>query len=84
MIRIFAIALLALWLAAPAVLSLADENRGHVCFRVVDGNHDGRVTLDEFAVVYGQDAEPFRQADVDGDGTLTHDEYHAFLGHGAS
>ena len=61
----------------------SDENREHVCFRTLDANQDGVVSLEEFAGHYGDDRKRFDAADTDKDGQLTHDEYHAMLGHGA-
>ena len=62
----------------------ADEQRDHICFRVLDANGDGVVTLNEFERHYGKSEEKFNSADTDRDGQLTHDEYHVSLGHGAS
>lgn len=61
----------------------AAEGPGHICFRQIDSDHNGKVTFEEFAKHYGEDKKKFTLADVDGDGELTHDEYHDFLGHGA-
>ena len=71
-------------LSFPANLCLADEKKDHVCFRVLDTNQDGMVTVQEFQKVYGNDKDKFNAADTDADGKLTHDEYHNFLGHGSS
>lgn len=62
----------------------ADEKKDHVCFRSLDVNKDGKVTMQEFEKAYGDDEEKFNRADANGDGSLTHDEYHQMLGHGAS
>jgi hypothetical protein len=62
----------------------ATEGDGHICFRQVDVNQDDVVTFEEFAAHYGKDEKKFKAGDTDGDGRLTHDEYHDFLGHGAS
>jgi hypothetical protein len=78
-----AMALLALYLTTPAALSWADEDKDHVCFRVLDTDGNGIVTRQEFEKVYEQGSQKFDQADADKDGELTHDEYHAMLGHGA-
>ena len=63
---------------------MADEGKDHVCFRALDANHDGLVTLQEFERVYKDAADRFKAADADKDGKLTHDEYHESLGHGSS
>ncbi len=63
---------------------MADEKADHICFRRIDVNHDGKVTLKEFAVHYGSDEARFKAADSNEDGHLTHEEYHDFLGHGAA
>lgn len=55
-----------------------------ICFQRVDANQDGIVTFEEFAAHYGKDEKRFNAGDANGDGRLTHDEYHGFLGHGAS
>lgn len=65
-------------------LCISGERPDHVCFRRIDTNHDGNVTFKEFAVYYGKDKAKFKKADADGNGLLTHDEYHDFLGHGAA
>ena len=65
-------------------LALADENKDHVCFRALDENQDGEVTLQEFERFYKNADEKFKAADADRDGKLTHDEYHDSLGHGSS
>ena len=78
--------LLMLFFLAWATLvtpGLADENKDHVCFRVLDTDKDGKVTYAEFEKVYGDDKQKFKEADTDNDGNLTHDEYHFFLGHGS-
>ena len=63
---------------------LADEEKDHVCFRVLDTDKNGMVTFAEFEKVYGDDKQKFNNADADNDGSLTHEEYHSLLGHGAS
>ena len=70
--------------AVSAGLCWADEDKDHVCFRVLDSNKDGIVTFQEFETVYGSDKEKFQKADTDKSGGLTHDEYHGILGHGSS
>ncbi len=63
---------------------VAGEKADHVCFRRIDTDHDGKVTMKEFAVHYGTDEAKFKAADSNEDGNLSHDEYHEFLGHGAA
>jgi Ca2+-binding EF-hand superfamily protein len=63
---------------------MADENKGHICFRVLDTNKDGLVTLQEFEKFYKDGQKQFNMADANKDGNLTHDEYHEILGHGSS
>ena len=79
-----AILLIVIFLTSSVALCLADENKDHVCFRVLDLNKDGMVTFQEFEQFYENDKEKFNEADVDKDGKLTHDEYHNILGHGSS
>lgn len=62
----------------------AEVKGAHLCFRVVDADRDGVVNFAEFAKHYGEDRPRFEAADTDQDGLLTHDEYHAVLGGGAS
>ena len=78
-----AILLITIFLTSSVALCLADENKDHVCFRVLDSNKDDMVTFQEFEKFYGNDKEKFNDADMDEDGKLTHDEYHNILGHGS-
>jgi len=78
------ILLIVIFLTSSVALCLGDENKDHVCFRVLDSNKDGMVTFLEFEQVYENGKEKFNEADVDKDGKLTHDEYHNILGHGSS
>ena len=79
-----AAALIIFLLAGSAGLCWAVEEKEHVCFSVLDSNKDGLVTFQEFQKVYGNDEKKFKEADVDKNGNLTHDEYHDILGHGSS
>jgi len=79
-----AILLITIFLTSSVALCLADENKDHVCFRVLDSNKDDMVTFQEFEKFYGNDKEKFNDADMDEDGKLTHDEYHDILGDGSS
>lgn len=76
--------LITIFLILSVALCLADKNKDHVFFRILDSNKDGNVTFQEFEKYYGNDHEKFNKADMDEDGKLTHDEYHHFLGHGSS
>ena len=76
--------LITIFLILSVAICLADENKDHVCFRVLDSNKDGNVTFQEFEKYYGNDQKKFNKADMDEDGKLTHDEYHDLLGHGSS
>ena len=78
------ILLIVIFLTSSVALCLGDENKDHVCFRVLDSNKDGMVTFLEFEQVYENGKEKFKEADVEKDGKLTHDEYHNILGHGSS
>jgi Ca2+-binding EF-hand superfamily protein len=62
----------------------AEEEKGHICFKTIDANKDDRVTFEEFVEYLGEDREKFTRVDQNGDGELTHEEYHVSLGHGAS
>ena len=65
-------------------LCFGNEEKGHICFRAVDADKDGKVTFQEFKEIYGDDKVKFEAIDLNADGKLSHDEYHKFLGHGAS
>jgi Ca2+-binding EF-hand superfamily protein len=84
MMRILTVLLLAIFVLFIGSPVLANENKDHVCFRALDANQDGQVTLQEFEAVYKDAADRFTAADADKDGKLTHDEYHDSLGHGSS
>ena len=75
--------LIIIFLILSVALCFANENKDHVCFRVLDSNKDGNVTFQEFEKYYGNDQEKFNTADKDEDGKLTHDEYHHILGNGS-
>lgn len=66
-----------------SALSMASEEKGHICFRIIDSDKDGKVTFQEFEKYFGNDLEKFKAIDLDEDGTLSHDEYHQSLGHGS-
>ncbi len=82
--RLYKTILIAAILMMLACPGWADEKKDHICFRALDADQDGLVTLAEFEKYYENDAAQFKAADVDQDGKLTHDEYHDLLGHGAS
>jgi hypothetical protein len=55
----------------------------HVCFRVVDANHDGKVDFQEFKQVFSDaEKQDFDEIDSDRNASLSQDEYHHSLGHG--
>ena len=64
-------------------LGMANEEKGHICFRVIDSDKNGKVTFQEFKKYFGDDIKKFNAIDLDKDGTLSHDEYHKSLGHGS-
>ena len=74
----------ALILLLPAAFCQANESKDHICFRTLDINQDGVVTMQEFEQHYGKNEGQFNAADANQDGKLTHDEYHISLGHGSS
>ena len=67
-----------------STVSFGNEDTGHVCFSVIDADKDGAVTFQEFKEYFGDHREQYDGIDSNGDGKLTHDEYHDSLGHGAS
>ena len=79
----YAILLIGLFLTFSAVIGVAEEKDNHICFRALDADKDGLVTLQEFERYYEDSEEKFNQADADKNGKLTHEEYHDSLGHGA-
>jgi len=84
MMRILTVLMLAIFVLSIGAPVLANENKDHVCFRALDANQDGQVTLQEFEAVYNDAADRFKAADADKDGKLDHDEYHDSLKHGSS
>jgi Ca2+-binding EF-hand superfamily protein len=62
--------------------AFSGEEKGHICFRIVDKDKDGKVTFQEYTKYFGEDKKKFEAIDQDNDGNLTHDEYHQSLGHG--
>ena len=64
-------------------LSMANEEKGHICFRVIDSDQNGKVTFEEFKKYFGDDLQKFNAIDLDKNGTLSHDEYHNSIGHGS-
>lgn len=65
-------------------ICLGSEKKDHVCFRLIDADKDGIVTLKEFTKVFGDNQLKFEEVDLNEDGQLSHDEYHQALGHGSS
>jgi hypothetical protein len=80
-LTISAIILIAVFFLNP--LTIANEEKGHICFRMIDSNKDNKVTFQEFKKYFGSDMEKFKAIDLNKDGTLSHDEYHKSLGHGS-
>ena len=76
-----AVIILVVFLSNP--LAMANEEKGHICFRIIDSNKDSKVTFQEFKKYFGNDMEKFKAIDLNKDGTLSHDEYHKSLGHGS-
>lgn len=81
---IFSLAGLFMLVCGVASAAMGDEPKDHVCFSILDADGDGRVTFAEYNAYYKDDRQGFDAADTDGNGTLSHDEYHDRLGHGAS
>ena len=63
---------------------LGNEKRDHICFRLVDADKDGIVTLQEFTKIFSDEKLKFEEVDQNNDGKLSHDEYHQAIGHGSS
>ena len=78
---LFGITVLAMTFLCP--LSTANEEKKHICFRRIDSDKDGKVTFQEYKKYFGDDMEKFKVIDLDNNGTLSHDEYHTSIGHGA-
>ena len=81
--RLGAVFIVVFFLMVSSTPCWAGEKKDHICFRALDTNKDGQVTLQEFEKHYGDDKAKFNAADADKDGKLTHDEYHDLLGHGS-
>ena len=79
---IMIVSVVLLTIALPA-FSQDSDSRAHICFRTLDTDRDGQVTAEEFKRFYPDGEQLFGEADANRDGALTHDEYHALLGHGA-
>jgi len=82
--KVIAMLLMNIFIISAAILCEADEQKDHICFRAIDSNKDGSVTLQEFEKFFENGKEKFNEADLDKDGKLSHDEYHSILGHGSS
>jgi hypothetical protein len=82
--KTLALLLMGIFVLSSGSLVVADENKDHICFRALDANQDGEVTLQEFERFYKDAADRFKAADADKDGKLNHDEYHDSLGHGST
>lgn len=83
MIRILLLSVVAFGILISGDFCLGNEKKDHVCFRSIDSDKDEIVTLQEFAKIFGEDKAKFEEIDLNGDGTLSHDEYHEALGHGS-
>ena len=62
---------------------LAGQEKKHICFKIIDADRDGKVTFQEFEQFFDDAKDKFASIDLNGDGILSHDEYHQSLGHGA-
>ncbi len=82
--RIGKMFLMASILVLMALNGWAADKQDHICFRALDADQDGLVTMAEFEKYYQDGEARFKAADADHDGKLTHDEYHDLLGHGSS
>ena len=51
------ILVIGIFLTSSADLCFADEKKGHICFRALDSDRDGVVTLAEFEQYYKNDKE---------------------------
>lgn len=69
--------------AAANTLCFGDGNRNHVCFKAIDADEDGAVTFLEFKQFFGDSQSKYDQIDLDGNGKLSHEEYHKSLGRGS-
>ena len=77
------ICFIAVTILATSAFCLAGEEKHHICFKIVDADKNGKVTFQEFKHFFDNDKEKFAAIDLNGDGNLSHDEYHQSLGHGA-
>ena len=79
----FAICFIIVTILTTSVICLAGAEKKHICFKIIDADKDGKVTFQEFKQYFDDAKEKFAAIDLNGDGNLTHDEYHKSLGHGA-
>ena len=75
-------AIIAIFFTSAFCLAGAEKN--HICFKIIDADKDGKVTFQEFKQYFDNDKEKFAAIDLNGDGNLSHAEYHQSLGHGAA
>lgn len=80
----FLIYFIVITISISSAFCLANEEKKHICFKFVDENKDGKVTFQEYKKFFDYDKGRFDAIDLNGDGILSHDEYHRSLGHGAS
>ena len=69
-------------LLISSTFCLAGAEKNHICFKIIDADKDGEVTFQEFKQYFDNAKEKFSAVDLNGDGNLSHDEYHQSLGHG--
>ena len=79
----FLICIVAVTILISNSFCLGDEEKNHICFKSIDADKDGKVYFQEFKKYFGDDEIKFEEIDLNGDGYLSHDEYHQSLGHGA-
>ncbi len=60
-------------------ISIATESEG-ICYKSIDSNSDGKITLEEFKKKFGDNEKRFKAIDKDKNGMLSHEEYDIALG----
>ena len=78
MVKARAILLIGAPLTASLVFCLADK-KNHICFRALNSNKYGMVTVEELERCYDSPEEKFKYADLEKDGKLAHDKHHSTL-----
>ncbi len=78
----FTFILLALMcIGSVAPYGFADDNghdENYICFKRIDGNHDDKVTSEEFNKFFPEDKNLFEKIDQDKDGSISHDEHEEY------